>query len=243
MKQLMILLFYFIYAPACFAQFNDSTHYLTSFASTGIVNNTNNGSSFVITNAFRLGIRKKSISLNSTNSWIYGQQEDRLTNNDFTALLDFNLYKTFKNFYYWGLMNYDKSYSLKINNRLQAGAGVAYSFVDNESAFFNLSNGILYESSDLNLSDSAKSVFQTMRNSLRVRYRFVIHKIVVLDGSNFWQPSFSDGKDYILKFNNSLSFKLNKWLSFTTAAAYNKLNRTHRENLLLTFGLTLEKYF
>lgn len=243
MKQWMILLTGLLVTLSSFSQYTDSTHHYTSLSSTGVINNTKDGNSYVITNALKFGIRKKSIALNSTNSWVYGQQQDRLTNNDFSAVLDFNVYKTFDNFYYWGLLNYDKSYSLKINNRLQAGLGVAYSFVDQPKAYLNISDGILYESSDLNLGDTAKSVYNTFRNSLRLRYRFVIRELVVLDGTNFWQPSLSYGNDYILKFNNSLSFKLNKWISFTTAATYNKVSRTARENLLLTFGLTLEKYF
>jgi hypothetical protein len=160
-----------------------------------------------------------------------------------SSLLDFNLYKTFPRFYYWGLLNYDKSYSLKIINRLQSGLGVAYSFVDRETAFFNISNGLLYETSMLRINDTTKTPYQTVRNSLRVRYRYVFKNIIVVDGTHFWQPSLQDKTDYIVNTNFSLSAKLLKWLNITTAATYNKVNRTQRENLLVTFGVTVEKYF
>jgi hypothetical protein len=67
--------------------------------------------------------------------------------------------------------------------------------------------------------------------------------MVILDGTHFWQPSFYDGKDYILKTNISVSVKLRKWLNLSSAAVYNKVNRTQRENLLITFGLVAERYF
>jgi len=50
-------------------------------------------------------------------------------------------------------------------------------------------------------------------------------------------------KDYILKFNNQLSVKLNKWLSINAAMAYNEISRTNRQNLLITYGIAVDKYF
>ena len=41
-----------------------------------------------------------------------------------------NFYKGIHKLYYWGLVNYDKSHSLKINHRSQIGAGVAYNIID-----------------------------------------------------------------------------------------------------------------
>src|SRR3712207_3470117 len=88
------------------SQFNDSVHHYINFASTGIINKTNDGSSYILTNALRFNINKKNIRLNSTNSWMYGEQlQKRLTNNDFTSTLDFNLFhlhKKLPDFYYWG---------------------------------------------------------------------------------------------------------------------------------------------
>lgn len=242
MRKLVIFLL-IVGLNKCFAQFSDSIHHKIAYAGTGVLNKTQTGTSYVITNALNFNIKKKDLSVNNSNSYTFGQQEQTLTNNDFSSTLDFNLTKTFPHFYYWGLAAFDKSFSLKINNRGQVGLGGAYNFVDEKDAFLNLSEGVLYESSNLKLTDSINDVYQTFRNSLRLRYHWVLKQIFVLDGTDFVQNSLSYGNDYILKFVNSFTLKLNKWLGFTTALNYNKIQRTKSETLLITFGLTAEKYF
>jgi len=227
-----------------FAQFNDSVHHYINYASTGIINKTENSNSYVITNGLKFSINKKNIAFNSATSWIYGQQQHTLTNNDFSTSIDFDINKSLSHFYYWGLASYDKIYSLKINDRLQSGLGAAYKFIDRKNAAFNISDGLLYETSNLLLTDSTRDIYQTLRNSLRVRFRIAIKdNRVVLDGTNFLQNSLSNRHDYIIKSNTNLSVKLMKWLSFVSAVTYNKLSRSNRESLLITFGLTMERYF
>jgi hypothetical protein len=75
------------------AQFTDSTNYLVQYTSAGSINTTEENDAYLLNNALRLGIRKKTISLNFNNNWIYGKQNQQLTNNDFSSTLDFNLYK------------------------------------------------------------------------------------------------------------------------------------------------------
>jgi hypothetical protein len=225
------------------AQFNDSVTRYISFTSTGVINKTNDGDSYVLNNGLRFNVRRKDVSLNAAAGWIYGEQNDRRTNNDFTTSLDFNLFKTFKHFYYWGLTTYEKSFSLKINDRVQAGLGVAYNIVEKTPLFINVSEGILYEKSDVFINDSTKEKNTILRNSLRLRYRWVIKEIITLDGTHLLQNSLSDGDDYIIKSANSLSFRLYKWLNFTTALTYNRVGKTDRQNLLITFGVTADKYF
>lgn len=242
-KKLVSLILVIFSSLLTYSQFNASIHHYVNFSSTGVLNKTNNGNSYVLTNGLRFNISKKNIRLNSTNSWIYGEQQKRLTNNDFSSTLDFNLFKTKSYFYYWGLANYDKSYSLKINNRLQAGAGVAYNIIDTTTAFFNISDGILYENSNLKSDDNTNNYYSLFRNSFRLRYRFVIKEIIIFDGSNFLQNSLSDSDDYIIKSINSVSVRLKKWLKITAATNYNRNQKTNSETLLITFGLTAEKYF
>lgn len=241
--KLLLLIKLILFGLVVQGQFNNSVTHHIQYGSTGIINKTNDGSSYVLTNVFRFNINKKSIRLNSTNSWIYGEQQKRLTNNDYTSTLDFNLFKTFPHFYYWGLANYEKSHSLKVNNRFQTGLGIAYNLIDKPNTFLNFSDGIIYESSNLKVNDSTNNTYQTFRNSLRFRYRFVLKEIIVFDGVHFLQNSLSNNQDYIIKSVSSLTFKVKKWLGFTTAATYNRNERTRRENLLITFGLTAEKYF
>ena len=182
--------------------------------------------------------------MNLNNAWVYGSQNKSLTNNDYGAGLDFDLHsRQNPRFYYCGLGNYTSSYSLKIKNQLQAGLGAAYSFFDTINAYLNVSDGILFESSDLFLNDSTHDVYHTYRNSLRLQFKFIISKRIEFSGSSYWQPSLSHGNDYILRSNINMGIRLQKWLSITTAFNYNKFSRTRRENLLFTYGLTFEKYF
>lgn len=242
-KKFFVLIVVLFSSLIGYSQLNDSIHHYVNFASTGIINKTNEGNSYVLTNGLKFNISKKKLRLNSTNSWTYGEQQKRLTNNDFNSTLDFNLYKSSSPFYYWGLANYDKSYSLKINNRMQAGLGVAYNFIDTTTAFLNISDGILYENSNLKLNDSTNNYYSLFRNSFRLRYHFVIKEIIIIDGSNFLQSALNNSNDYIIKSSNSISLKIRKWLNLTTTANYNRNQKTNSENLLITFGLSAEKYF
>lgn len=227
-----------------FGQFNDTVNYYIHFASTGNINKTSEGTSYLLNNNFRYSISKKSISLNTTNSWMYGKQLGNLTNNDFFSGLDFNLYKTLYNFYYWGLGSYEKSVSLKINHRLQTGAGIGYNLVNRKNTLVILSDGILYEKGDLyDNPETGTNEYEIFRNSFRLKFRVIIREIIVIEGYDFLQHALSDRKDYIIKSNTSLSVKLKKWLSLTSAVTYNKLSATGRENLLVTYGISIERYF
>jgi hypothetical protein len=141
------------------------------------------------------------------------------------------------------LANYNTSYSLKINNQLLAGAGVAYSLFDSPNTYLNISDGILFDSSDLMLANNMRDKYDTYRNSLRISFRFSIKDRIVIDGSNFLQNSMQRKSDFIIRSTTNLSFKVQKWLSLTTSLNYNRVNRTNSENLLFTYGLTAEKWF
>jgi hypothetical protein len=189
-------------------------------------------------------MKKKTVALNFNNNWIYGKTDRVISNNDFTTSLDFDVFKgDSAHFYYWGLANYVTSVSLKINNQLQAGLGAAYYFVNKKNTILNISDGILYDRGDLFLDDGTRDVYDTYRNSFRVLFKFVIKDIIVLDGNDFIQNSFTRRSDYIIKSTTNLSVKLKKWLALTTSYNYNRMNRTARENSLLSYGLTVEKYF
>jgi hypothetical protein len=242
MKALFTLLIIAVSLPV-FAQFNDTINYYVNHTSTGVINKTNDGSSYVLNNGLKFNIYKKSASLNTTNTWIYGKNQNGLTNNDYSAVIDLNLFKNARHLYYWALGNFDKSYSLKINHRLQAGTGIGYYVIDHKTFVMQLSDGLLYENSDLYDSETSSNKNEILRNSFRIKFRLVVKEILTIDGSDFLQNSLRDKDDYIIKSNTNLSLKLQKWLSLTVSFTYNKLNVTGRENLLLTYGLTLERYF
>lgn len=239
MRKLLAVLFCVISVRAAKAQFNDTTHYHVVLNSSGSINRADDGNAYLLNNALNFGIKRKDATLNATNTWIYGKQNNSLTNNDFSSTLFFNLYKTFPHFYYWGLLNYNTSYSLKINNQLLAGGGAAYSIIDQKNAYVNLSDGVLFDQSDLLVNE----VYHTYRNSFRFQFHFAVNDLFTLDGVNFLQNSFSDRHDYIIRTTTTMGIKLKKWISLTTALTYNKMNITNSENLNFTYGLALDKYF
>jgi hypothetical protein len=242
---LMLMICLYPMQQAVFAQFSDTISHYVSFSGTGNLNRTTpGGTTYLLNNAVKFQIDKKKISLNSMASHIYGKNPTSKTNDDLFAVANLDVLKGVQKFYYWALTGFEKSFSLKVDSRFQAGVGVGYTFVNTGNANLEVSDGFLYETSNLGVTDKlGRTSYQTIRNSLRLKYRFIIKQIFRFDGIHFYQPSLSDGDDYILKLNTSFSVKLYKWLNFTTAFNYNRQNITSTENLLITYGLSLEKYF
>lgn len=239
MKILLSVIFILSSATQIFAQYTDSTFYHLNVMATGSLNETNAGDAYLLNNSLNFGVKRKSIVLNTANNWLYGKQNGNLSNNDVNSTLNFNLYKTFPHFYYWGLANYTSSYSLKINHQLQTGLGIAYNIVDKENFYLNISDGILYETSNI-FTDSR---YDTYRNSLRLQYRWKLKELIVFEGNNFLQNSLSNNQDFIIRSVNKLGIQLRKWISFTTTLNYNRMNLTKSENLNLTYGITIDQYF
>jgi hypothetical protein len=225
------------------AQFSDSVHHQVAVSATGNINSTNDATSSLLSNTLRYSLRKKTVRLNFNNSWVYGQQGEKLTNNDYNATLDFNLYKTLPHFYYWGLGSYATSFSLKIEHQAQAGVGAAYNIIDHEEGQLNISDGILYERSSILVNDTVQEDHRTFRNSFRLQFRYQYAGRITFSGNGFLQHSFSDSHDYLIRANVGLALKVYKWISLTAAVAYNRAQRTNRENLLFTYGLTAERFF
>jgi len=228
---------------SCRGQFNDSIHYHFNLASTGVINKTNDGSSHVFSNLLGFSAKTKKVLYNSNFSWIYGKQDSLLTNNDFSGHGDVNIGKDVHKLYYWGLFNYDHSYSLKINHRFQAGAGIAYDFIDSPAAKVSISDVILYEQGDLTQANLSHFIYQIARNSFSFQYHWSIKDRVTIDGMHFYQQSLSDMDDYIIQSTNTLSVKLKKWLSVMGSVVYNQVSRTKRQNLIITYGVNVDKYF
>lgn len=238
MKKLISYALVFFWLPLS-AQYTDSTTRHLALIANGSLNKTNSGDAYLLNNSLNFGIKHKRTVLNFNNNWLYGKQNGTLSNNDVNSTLNFNLYRTFPRFYYWGLANYTSSHSLKINHQLQTGLGIAYDLFDRDNLYINLSNGLLYETSNL-LADNN---YETYRNSLRLQYRFKFNELLIFEGSNFLQNSLSNSDDYIIRSTNKLQLKLRKWISLNTILTYNRMNFTRRENLNLTYGLTIDHYF
>lgn len=242
-QKLLLLLLLMSAGVKASAQFTDSTQYLFGYAFTGSINKTDDGTANLLNNAVKLGMKKKSISMNFNNAYVFGKQNGQLTNDDFSSAFDINLYKTFPHFNYWGLANFNKSFSLKINQQYLAGIGIAYNIIDKENAYLNVSDGVLVDHSDLVLEDGTADKYETLRNSFRFNYNFVIKSKIVFNGSNFIQNSLSNKNDFNIRTTNRLGLKFNKWLNLNAQLDYNRVNRNNRENLLLSYGLSFERYF
>jgi len=248
----LTLFFFPIFALAQAADsvhYADTTKYRWSLAATGNINNTNTVSSYLISNAVQVSAMRKKSALNLSTNWIYGAQSGNLTNNDFTSTVDFNMYKSLRHFYYWGLINYNTSLSLRVNNLFQSGGGFGYNILDKKTAVILVSDGILYENGDLYQvhyggqagGATIQDRYQVFRNSFRLKYRFVIHDRVILEGTELIQHSLATIHNYILNLNASASVKLYKWLNLTAAFNFNKFTRTRSENTLMTFGFTIAR--
>lgn len=226
-----------------FSQAGDTTQYHLKYRVTGILNKTNDTRSQVLTNALGLSLVRKKIELNSNNVWVYGRQNKQLTNNDFTSTLNLDFLKELQRLYYWGLANFASSYSLKINSQLQAGAGIGYNVLNKPGISLVISDGILYETSEMQPQPATTEKYNTFRNSFRIKHKLALSQRLSLDGAHFWQPSLSRFDDYLIQSSSTLSYQLRKWLSLTAAVTYNKVSRTQRENLLISFGLAAETVF
>lgn len=241
-KAFVFCLFLLFFVLSANAQFNDSTLFQVKYAGTGILNRTNDGSNYISNQQLKFNMLTKKVELNNGYSWVYGQQRKILSNNDFFSTLDLNYYSRIPHFYYWALAVYESSYSLNINSRGQQGLGLAYRILDRDSLRIIITDGIIYEQSNLNLGDSVQKVYYAFRNSLRVKAQVRKGKMT-FEGVGFYQPNLMDGNDYILKGSASLSYRFWKWLSITSAFSYNLQHLTGRENLLITFGLGFDRYF
>lgn len=232
-----------IYSAETHAQFSDSVHHMVNLSLSGNFNRTNDGVTYLLNNGVKYSMRKQKFVMNSTSLWVYGNTPGKLTNNDFSSALDFNLYKTFPHFYYWGLINFTTSYSLKIEEQLQTGLGAAYRVIDKDNMMFSISDGFLFERSNIIQEDGTDLGYQTFRNSLRLQYRLKYKELITFNGIGFYQLSLNYGGDFIITANASLAIKLWKWLSFNTAVNYNNISRTQRENVQFTYGLVAERFF
>jgi len=231
------------------SHYSDTIRYHWSYSGTGNINNTNTLNSYLLSNAVTVGAVKKKAALNFSNSWVYGAQGRSLTNNDFTSTADLSMYKTIRHFYYWGLLNYNTSLSLQINNLFQSGAGIGYNLLDKKTAAIILSDGVLFENGDLYQvhyggpggDATLRDRYHVFRNSFRLKYHFVLNNRITLDGIELIQHSLATIHNYILNLSASASVKMNKWLSLMAALNYNRFTRTRSENTLVTFGINIAR--
>jgi hypothetical protein len=240
---LLGLLIVIVSSGTAHAQFNDSINHYLYVGSTGTFSKTNDLDSYVLANSVKFTVSKKRISFNTANSWVYGKQSDVKSNDDFSSLIEFDLLKKQKRLYYWGNGTFDKSYSLQIDYRYQAGTGIGLNIAQQPNLVLNVTEGLIYETGSLLDRDLGERRYNVWRNSARFKYRWVIQDIVILDGFVLYQPSISTRNDVIFKTSTTLSVKVRKWLSLSSAFTYNEITLTDRRNLIVTYGVVMERFF
>lgn len=231
------------HAATLSAQFSDTVHHFVGVSATGTINKTNNAATYLANQSGKFSLKKEKVLLNVSGSWVYGKQQNKITNNDVIAAFNCDVNLPVKNTYYWGLATYTSSYSLKVINQFQAGAGLAFDAINHSDLGLNLSDGVLYEESDIYLKDTIRDRYNTLRNSARVTIRWKLNDMIRFNSVTFLQNALSTSSDYIFKTTNGLDVKLLKWLLLNCTYTYNKFNQTGKENTLLTYGLRVEHYF
>lgn len=239
MEKYLFLFIGLLCSLSSFSQFNDSVYYRLKYNSSGNYNKTEKGISEVFNNEIKFEIAKNIISSHSSINYLYGLQNNKLSNNDLSVASDFNLFENARKLYYWGLATFDKSYSLQIKIRTQAGFGLGYTVLKKENKNLVISEGLLYEYSSLyNLEP-----YNTIRNSFRIKYKLKVANRIDFEGSNYIQNSIFNLKDYALKTNNGLSFSISRYLAVNAAIIYNRININKKENLFINYGISFERYF
>lgn len=125
-KYIGFFLLLFFISNSAFSQYADTMTYHVKAQLSGVFNKTNTTKSFLANNSMQYSMTRVHTSFNWNGNWIYGKQNGIITNNDFSSIMDYNLYNKKERFYAWWFGAYDKSYSLKIINRLQGGFGLGY---------------------------------------------------------------------------------------------------------------------
>ncbi len=243
MKNCKILILLLLLVSFGRAQFSDSTRYYLNYSSTGNYNRTKINRSFLINNSLEFKHKSDKIVTNFSVKQLLGQQGEKLVNNDFRTLFDFNHYVFSSDFYYWGLLSYSSIYSLKVNHQLQSGAGLAYNIFNGKILKLNISDGLLYDYSDLQQNDTLRDIYQTPRNSLRLQLKLQIKKNFLFQTAWYYQHSLEHRHDYIIKNETDLLIHLIGVLNLNAKLQYSSMSRTGQETLLLTWGLAIHKYF
>ena len=237
MKNKILLIIAIIAHINCDAN-QDSTNIDTvKFHSTntfgGYWNNTNASTTTLYNIGTNCTIGNKKHAIYAISTYVYGTQNKKTSNNDLSVTLNTILGKDQKIFK-WASLQYDHSYSLKIEYRLQSGLGLGYYIIKNKNVNISISDGILY---DMNLYNDIGS-HNVYRNSARAKIS-IKGKVLSFESVTFYQPAITDSRDYVFKTTNTTTVKLKKWLELHMNVTDNIIWITDKQNFLCTFGVTI----
>jgi hypothetical protein len=193
------------------------------------------------TSSFDLTLSKV-FKLATSPSYIYGQQNGLLAENEFFVDLRTNLFYE-KRFYYLAFTSFEKSNLRKIENRFIGGAGVGYRLIKKERTTLSVTNVLLYEKTDFILNEKFPDR-NLWRNSTRIsgEYSFNDSKFS-LSHILFIQPIITEN-NFRWNGNLILKYQLSKQLSLRTTMenSYESIVVPGRANndFRWTFGIVFE---
>lgn len=258
MKQIMIaagLLFSFSTLYNIQSSAQDIKPHKIDLSATGSLNKTADDLINIYNTNLRYNYVIQNAEFNANTKWVYGSKSSGLSNNDVNVTVDGNLYHDQKkHFNSWVLGAFTSSYSLNIYSQFQAGAGLAYKIVFLEKKqesiknadtvrytdilSLRISDGIIYEQSNVINSEANQELYNVFRNSLRMQLVARAWNKVELRGTFFWQPNLQNITDRNILTDVSLGLKISNSIKFDTRFGYNFISRTAKENLTFTYGIS-----
>jgi hypothetical protein len=225
-----------------FAQFNDSTRYYLGYSLTGSYNKNHLNTSFVLSNSLQFKHKAEDLLYNLNLRHVLGKQQYRTVNNDFTGLFDVNRFLFFPGFYTWGLASYSSLFSVNVDHQVQIGAGIAYNLVNKKRFKLNLSDGIIYDFSQIRVSDSIPLTYGTYRNSVRLQVKLFVKEFFTLQSAVYVQHSLKTSHDMIIRGEGELILHLSDVIKGNMKVQYNQFSLTEQKSLFITWGILLNKY-
>lgn len=238
------LLLFFI-SKKIAAQPNDSAKFHSLKANLGgTINRTAEGFAYLLQHNASYQYREARNAVNVRGQHIFGQSLGQVTNRDYNFGFDYNRFlNENRRWYVWFLGAYNSSYSLRVLSQWQAGAGIALNVIDRSDMWLNVSNGIIYEYSEIVDASEAIINYNTPRNSLRINFGGKFQDRIEYKTLHFWQPSLRHANDFIFTSNSSISYQIWNGLRFQLSFIYNKVSKTAKENMVFTYGIAWSSNF
>jgi len=126
---------------------------------------------------------------------------------------------------------------------VQTGLGIAYNLIEKKYLQLNISDGLIYDYTDLILDDTIRDINQTPRNSFRIQIKAWASDKLTFITTSYLQNSLRTASDVIIKSESTVQVRLKKWIALNMRFTYNKFSRTQKENFFITYGVILEQHF
>ncbi len=184
----------------------------------------------------------KVFKLSSSPSYIYGEQNNALTEREIFADIRVTILQERK-LYYLAFSSFERSNLRKINNRFVGAGGIGLKLVQKKTVYISVTNVLLYEKTDFVINEKFPDR-NLWRNSTRLFGEYTFDKgKMSLSHTLYLQPSITE-KNF--RWNGNLIFKyqVSKNVSFRSMMenSYESVVVPGRKNndFRWTFGVVLE---